>query len=94
MIGAAKRDSMNKLAGMQAFAHSVGSGGFTGAAKRMGVLVSAVTKHINRLEAEIGAHDAPHCDHVFRPRLLQLRAGRLPRRTWASVIVGVAPPGC
>jgi DNA-binding transcriptional LysR family regulator len=46
---------MNKLAGMQAFAHVVESGGFTGAAKRMGVSVSAVTKHINRLEAELGA---------------------------------------
>ncbi len=46
---------MNKLLGMQAFAKVVENGGFTGAAKRMGVSVSAVTKHIARLEADLGA---------------------------------------
>ncbi len=45
---------MNKLLGMQAFVQVVENGGFTGAAKRMGVSVSAVTKHIARLEADLG----------------------------------------
>ncbi len=45
---------MNKLLGMQAFANVVESGGFTGAARRMGVSVSAVTKHVSRLEEELG----------------------------------------
>lgn len=46
---------MNKLLGMQAFAHVVENGGFTGAARRLGLSVSAVTKHVSRLEAELGA---------------------------------------
>ena len=46
---------MNKLLGMQAFVQVVENGGFTGAARRMGISVSAVTKHIARLEADLGA---------------------------------------
>lgn len=45
---------MNKLLGMQAFANVVEGGGFTGAARRMGLSVSAVTKHVSRLEQELG----------------------------------------
>ena len=41
--------------GMMAFARVVESGGFTGAAKRLGLSVSAVTKNVARLEAELGA---------------------------------------
>lgn len=46
---------MNKLMGMQAFVHVVECGGFTGAAKRMSASVSAVTKNVAHLEAELGA---------------------------------------
>ncbi len=45
---------MNKLLGMLAFARVVESGGFTGAAKRLGLSVSAITKNVSRLEAELG----------------------------------------
>lgn len=45
---------MNKLLGMQAFANVVEGGGFTGAARRMGLSVSAVTKHVSRLEQDLG----------------------------------------
>ena len=46
---------MNKLAGMLAFVRVVESGGFTSAAQRLGLSVSAVTKNVSRLEAELGA---------------------------------------
>jgi DNA-binding transcriptional LysR family regulator len=45
---------MNKLLGMQAFVSVVECGGFTGAARRMGLSVSAVTKNVGRLESELG----------------------------------------
>ena len=45
---------MNKLAGMLAFMRVVESGGFTGAAHRLGTSVSAVTKNVSRLERELG----------------------------------------
>ena len=45
---------MNKLLGMQAFVNVVECGGFTGAAKRLGVSVSSVTKNVSRLEGELG----------------------------------------
>ena len=46
---------MNKLSGMLSFARVVESGGFTKAAKSLGLSVSAVTKNVGRLEAELGA---------------------------------------
>lgn len=45
---------MNKLLGMLAFVRVVESGGFTSAARRLGLSVSAVAKNVSRLEAELG----------------------------------------
>jgi DNA-binding transcriptional LysR family regulator len=45
---------MNKLLGMLAFVRVVESGGFTSAAQRLGLSVSAVAKNVSRLEAELG----------------------------------------
>jgi DNA-binding transcriptional LysR family regulator len=45
---------MNKLVGMLAFVRVVESGGFTRAAQRLGLSVSAVTKNVSRLEADLG----------------------------------------
>jgi LysR family transcriptional regulator, transcriptional activator for dmlA len=45
---------MNKLLGMLAFMRVVESGGFTSAAQRLGLSVSAVTKNVSRLETELG----------------------------------------
>ncbi|MGZ5094339.1 MAG: LysR family transcriptional regulator [Burkholderiales bacterium] len=45
---------MNKLLGMLAFVRVVESGGFTSAAKRLGLTVSAVAKNVSRLEQELG----------------------------------------
>jgi DNA-binding transcriptional LysR family regulator len=45
---------MNKLLGMLAFVRVVESGGFTAAAQRLGLSVSAVAKNVSRLEDELG----------------------------------------
>lgn len=45
---------MNKLLGMLAFVRVVESGGFTSAAQRLGLSVSAVAKNVSRLESELG----------------------------------------
>ncbi len=46
---------MDRLMEMEAFAKVVDNGGFTDAAKKMGVSKSAVSKHISSLEARLGA---------------------------------------
>lgn len=45
---------MNKLLGMLAYARVVECGGFTRAAERLGISVSAVTKNVSKLEQELG----------------------------------------
>jgi DNA-binding transcriptional LysR family regulator len=40
---------------MEAFATVVDQGGFTDAAKKMGISKSAVSKHVSALEARLGA---------------------------------------
>ncbi len=46
---------MDRLTEMEAFATVVDQGGFTDAAKKMGISKSAVSKHIAALEARLGA---------------------------------------
>ncbi|MCC6303920.1 MAG: LysR family transcriptional regulator [Rhodobacteraceae bacterium] len=46
---------MDRLTEMEAFAMVVDQGGFTDAAKKMGISKSAVSKHISALEARLGA---------------------------------------
>lgn len=46
---------MDRLAEMQAFATVVDRGGFTDAAKTLGISKSAVSKHVSALEARLGA---------------------------------------
>ncbi len=46
---------MDRLTEMEAFAKVVDSGGFTDAAKKMGLSKSAVSKHVSSLEARLGA---------------------------------------
>lgn len=46
---------MDRLTEMEAFAKVVDQGGFTVAAKKMGISKSAVSKHISSLEARLGA---------------------------------------
>lgn len=46
---------MDRLGEMEAFLHVVDQGGFTGAADRIGISKSAVSKHISALEARLGA---------------------------------------
>mgnify|MGYP001260940252 CR=1 FL=1 len=46
---------MDRLTEMEAFATVVDQGGFTDAAKKMGISKSAVSKHISALEARLGA---------------------------------------
>lgn len=46
---------MDRLAEMEAFATVVDQGGFTDAAKKMGISKSAVSKHVSSLEARLGA---------------------------------------
>lgn len=46
---------MDRLTEMEAFAKVVDSGGFTDAAKNMGLSKSAVSKHVSSLEARLGA---------------------------------------
>ncbi len=45
---------MDKLAAMEIFTQVVGAGGFSAAARRMGLSRSAVSKHVAELETEIG----------------------------------------
>ena len=42
---------MDRLTEMEAFANVVDQGGFTDAAKKMGISKSAVSKHVSSLEA-------------------------------------------
>lgn len=44
---------MDRLTEMEAFAHVVDQGGFTDAARKMGISKSAVSKHISSLEARL-----------------------------------------
>ena len=44
---------MDRLTEMEAFATVVDQGGFTDAAKKMGISKSAVSKHVSSLEAEL-----------------------------------------
>ncbi len=46
---------MDRLMEMEAFANVVDQGGFTDAARKMGISKSAVSKHISSLEARLGA---------------------------------------
>ena len=46
---------MDRLTEMESFAHVVDQGGFTDAARKMGISKSAVSKHISSLEARLGA---------------------------------------
>lgn len=46
---------MDRLTEMEAFATVVDQGGFTDAARKMGVSKSAVSKHVSSLEARLGA---------------------------------------
>jgi DNA-binding transcriptional LysR family regulator len=46
---------MDRLTEMEAFAKVVDNGGFTDAAKKMGLSKSAVSKHVSSLEARLGA---------------------------------------
>jgi molybdenum-dependent DNA-binding transcriptional regulator ModE len=50
-----KVDAMDRLTEMEAFATVVDQGGFTDAAKKMGISKSAVSKHVSSLEARLGA---------------------------------------
>ena len=46
---------MDRLTEMEAFAAVIDQGGFTDAAKKMGISKSAVSKHVSSLEARLGA---------------------------------------
>ena len=46
---------MDRLTEMEAFATVVDQGGFTDAAKKIGISKSAVSKHVSSLEARLGA---------------------------------------
>lgn len=46
---------MDRLTEMEAFAMVIDQGGFTDAAKKMGISKSAVSKHVSSLEARLGA---------------------------------------
>ncbi len=46
---------MDRLSEMEAFAMVVDQGGFTDAAKKLGISKSAVSKHVSSLEARLGA---------------------------------------
>ena len=46
---------MDRLTEMEAFAMVVNQGGFTDAARKMGISKSAVSKHISSLESRLGA---------------------------------------
>ncbi len=46
---------MDRLMEMEAFAKVVDNGGFTDAAKKMGLSKSAISKHVSSLEARLGA---------------------------------------
>ena len=48
-------NAMDRLTEMEAFATVVDQGGFTDAAKKMGISKSAVSKHVSSLEARLGA---------------------------------------
>jgi DNA-binding transcriptional LysR family regulator len=48
-------NEMDRLTEMEAFATVVDQGGFTDAARKMGISKSAVSKHVSSLEARLGA---------------------------------------
>jgi len=48
-------ETMDRLTEMEAFATVVDQGGFTDAARKMGISKSAVSKHVSSLEARLGA---------------------------------------
>lgn len=54
-VSAPEEDNMDRLTEMEAFATVVDQGGFTDAAKKMGISKSAVSKHVSALEARLGA---------------------------------------
>ena len=69
---------MDRLTEMEAFANVVDQGGFTDAARKMGISKSAVSKHVSSLEARLGARlevdrgpDAPGVVARRRDRALQ-----------------------
>ena len=67
---------MDRLTEMEAFATVVDQGGFTDAAKKMGISKSAVSKHVSSLEARLGA------------RLLNRTTRRVSPTAASPVIVG------
>ena len=72
---------MDRLTEMEAFAMVIDQGGFTDAAKKMGISKSAVSKHVSSLEARLGRapsqpHDAAREPHGDRPGLLRPCAAR------------------
>ena len=58
---------MDRLTEMEAFATVVGQGGFTDAAKKMGISKSAVSKHVSSLEARLGARLLNRTTRRVRP---------------------------
>jgi len=54
-VAVPQEDNMDRLTEMEAFATVVDQGGFTDAAKKMGISKSAVSKHVSALEARLGA---------------------------------------
>jgi DNA-binding MarR family transcriptional regulator len=54
-VSVPEEDNMDRLTEMEAFATVVDQGGFTDAAKKMGISKSAVSKHVSALEARLGA---------------------------------------
>jgi len=58
---------MDRLTGMEAFATVVGQGGFTDAARKMGISRSAVSKHISRFETRLGARLLNRTTRRVRP---------------------------
>ena len=67
---------MDRLTEMEAFATVVDQGGFTDAAKKMGISKSAVSKHVSALEARLGARQAAVSQQLARLRAEGLVAAR------------------
>ena len=72
---------MDRLTEMEAFATVVDQGGFTDAAKKMGISKSAVSKHVSSLEARLGARLLNRTTRRVSPTEIGLvyydRAGRV-----------------
>jgi len=58
---------MDRLTEMEAFATVVDQGGFTDAAKKMGISKSAVSKHVSSLETRLGARLLNHTTRRVSP---------------------------